>query len=61
MTAPVTAQGAAARLGQGAELLSKRLKQDDRYLFAAAELQKHWKVKVRRVAHTRSTLYGRGS
>ena len=46
MTTPITAQGTAARLVQGAELLSKRLEQDDRYFSAAAELQKHWKLKV---------------
>ena len=40
------AQGAAERLKQGAELLSKRLEQDDNYYLAAAELQKHWKLRV---------------
>ena len=41
-----TLQGAAQRLKQGAELLSRRLDQDDQYYSAAAELQKHWKLKV---------------
>ena len=39
-------QGAAERLQRGAELLAKRLDQDDRYYAAAAELQKRWKLKV---------------
>ena len=39
-------QGAAERLRRGAELLAKRLDQDDRYYAAAAELQKRWKLKV---------------
>jgi hypothetical protein len=39
-------QGAVQRLKQGAELLSRRLDQDDQYYSAAAELQKHWKLKV---------------
>ena len=39
-------QGAAERLQRGAELLAKRLEQDDRYYAAAAELQKRWKLKV---------------
>lgn len=39
-------QGAAERLQRGAELLDKRLEQDDRYYAAAAELQKCWKLKV---------------
>ena len=39
-------QGAAERLRRGAELLAKRLNQDDRYYAAAAELQKRWKLKV---------------
>lgn len=41
-----TLQGAAQRLKQSAELLSRRLDQDDQYYSAAAELQKHWKLKV---------------
>ena len=41
-----TLQGAVQRLKQGAELLSRRLDQDDQYYSAAAELQKHWKLKV---------------
>ena len=39
-------QGAAERLQRGAELLAKRLDQDDRYYATAAELQKRWKLKV---------------
>ncbi|CAK0782778.1 hypothetical protein CVIRNUC_005973 [Coccomyxa viridis] len=39
-------QGAAERLQRGAELLAKRLDQDDRYYAAAAELQKRWKLKA---------------
>ncbi len=53
------AQGAAARLKQGAEPLTKRLEQDDSYFSAAAELQKHWKLKVslRRAIHLPKTVY----
>ena len=39
-------QGAAERLQRGAELLEKRLDQDDKYYAASAELQKRWKLKV---------------
>ncbi len=51
------AQGAAERLKQGAELLSKRLEQDDSYFLAAAELQKHWKLKVRLREPTQLTMH----
>ncbi len=55
------AQGAAARLKQGAELLTKRLEQDDSYFSAAAELQKHWKLKVslRKAFHSLATFCAR--
>ena len=60
---PCHGQGAAARLKQGAELLTKRLEQDDGYFSTAAELQKHWKLKVslRRAIHLPGTLYARDS
>ena len=46
----VATQGAAERLQRGAELLSQKLEQDDRYYSAAAQLQRHWKLKVGRLS-----------